>query len=238
MTGPDPRTAVVTGATGGYGSAVVGALRRAGCAVLAVVHETPAEPGPDLAAPLHTVRGDVTEGAYQATLSRALDALAWPALDLVVNAAGMVRFGTELAGAAELDVLSSVDVHCAGAMRTVRGCLPWLRRSDRATVINVTSRHASIATAVAGGYDGVPASYAYRIAKAAQNMLTACLHQEFAPRIRTLAVHPGQLRTAIGPPDADRSPRDAADDLVELLRSTPHTVSGVFLTAQGSGLSW
>jgi len=232
---------VVTGAAGGYGSAVVAALRRHGCAVLAVARD-PSRAGTGEAepsmAPVHSVQADITTTEYRARLVEALHGTAWTAVDLVVNAAGVVRFGTELSVARPEDVLHSVDVHCVGALRTVEAVLPWLRRGTGATIVNVTSRHGSLAMAVSGGVPGVPVSYAYRIAKAAQNMLTACLHQELAPRIRVLAVHPGQLSTGIAPTDADRTPTQAAADLLAMLESTPHDVSGVFLTAPGRVIPW
>lgn len=63
--------------------------------------------------------------------------------------------------------------------------------------------------------------YGYQVAKAAQNMLTASLHQELTPQgIRVFAVHPGRLKTSSGAPDADVDPHDSAMKLADWLETT------------------
>ena len=57
-----------------------------------------------------------------------------------------------------------------------------------------------------------------RISKAAQNMLTACLHRELAADgIAVYAVHPGRLRTRMGSADADVEAGEAAARLLAWL---------------------
>ncbi|MCX4749329.1 SDR family NAD(P)-dependent oxidoreductase [Kitasatospora sp. NBC_01287] len=243
MTAPwRPRTALVTGAAGGYGSALVRRLRLSGCEVLALarraesVRARPGRDGAPLAA-LHVVEADVTSENCGHRVAEALGSTGWSSLDLLVNAAGVVRIGPELATVQASDVLASLDVHCVGALRVVRAAVPWLERGERPVVANISSRHGSLDIVAGGGIPNVPVSYSYRIAKAAQNMLTACLHQEFAPRMRVLAVHPGLMSTSIAPGDADRTAAQAADELLTMLAGAPDA-SGVFLTPPGTVLPW
>jgi NAD(P)-dependent dehydrogenase (short-subunit alcohol dehydrogenase family) len=139
------------------------------------------------------------------------------ALDLLVNNAGGIKKLRWLAETTTQDIEDLLRVHCVGAFRCTRAALPFLRRARRPTVVNITSRFGSISRAAAGGFRGI---YSYSIAKAAQNMLTVCLDDELRREgIRVLAVHPGQLRTAVAATDADTEPEVAAVKLADWLES-------------------
>ena len=73
-----------------------------------------------------------------------------------------------------------------------------LAKSDHPRIINVSSRLGSLHK-MANRVSARHFSYSYRIAKAAQNMLTLCLQQEFENKgISVTAIHPGKLKTDIG----------------------------------------
>ena len=56
--------------------------------------------------------------------------------------------------------------------------------------------------------------YSYKIAKAAQNMLTACLNQDLKKDgIKVFGIHPGRLKTTVAAADADVDPHEAAERL-------------------------
>jgi NAD(P)-dependent dehydrogenase (short-subunit alcohol dehydrogenase family) len=134
-----------------------------------------------------------------------------PAVDLLINNAAVIRYGTELEKVETQDVLESVNVNCLGALRMVQACLPWLKRSSHGVLLNVSSRHASLGLAARGGAGSVPVSYSYRVSKAALNMLTVAMHQELSRLgIDAVAVHPGRVRSRNAPPDADLSVDEAA----------------------------
>jgi NAD(P)-dependent dehydrogenase (short-subunit alcohol dehydrogenase family) len=71
-------------------------------------------------------------------------------------------------------------------------------------------------------------SYAYRVSKAAQNMVTVSLAQDLHGRVRCWAVHPGKLATGMGQADAVKPPRVAARELMELLESDERRSPGFF----------
>jgi NAD(P)-dependent dehydrogenase (short-subunit alcohol dehydrogenase family) len=72
----------------------------------------------------------------------------------------------------------------------------------------------------------LPGSYAYRMSKAALNMLTFCLAAEF-PSITTFSVHPGHVRTAMGGDRASVDPEVCASLLWRLAMEPP--ASGQFI---------
>lgn len=223
------RTAVVTGAAGGFGRAVVADLRAHGWDVVAVVRPGgtalpggASGPGPASGSAgtgigrLDVVPADVRDGA---ALAAGLGAtLAGRPVDLVVAAAATgtpVRDHTVDAD----ELLDVLDVNAAGPLRLVQVLLPHLLRAPDPLVLNVSSRLGSIADQASGRYRALRTSYPYRVSKAALNMLTACLALELEDRVRVWSVHPGTLATAMGQADAVTPPSEAAARLVALVAS-------------------
>jgi len=130
-------------------------------------------------------------------------------------------------------------VHCIGALRATRLALPFLRRSQRALVVNITSRFGSIARTAAGEFSGNQYSYSYRVAKAAQNMLTLCLSQELRhDGISVCAVHPGRLRTDSGPPDPELSAEEGAERLAGWILAADSSVNGGYFELDSGRSQW
>ena len=163
------------------------------------------------------IRVDVTDENARASITAALAARDLP-LDLLVNNAGVMTSGALIDEVQLADVDRLLRVHVHGPIACTQAALPWLRRSPSGTIVNVSSRLGSIARVAAGAYDHLRISYAMRISKAAQNMLTACLHRELAAAgIAVYAVHPGRLQTRMGSADADIDAGEAATRLLEWL---------------------
>jgi NAD(P)-dependent dehydrogenase (short-subunit alcohol dehydrogenase family) len=212
-------SALVTGAGRGYGLELSRHLAARGARVFGVVR------GPDAAAAFveatcgrgTAVTADVAADAAVAAIGAALAARGRP-LDLLVNNAGLTATGARVEDVRLADLDRLLQVHLHGAVRCTQAALPWLRRSRHGTIVNVTSRLGSIARVADGAYDHLGISYAMRISKAAQNMLTACLHRELgAEGIAVYAVHPGRLRTRMGSADADVEAGEAAARLLAWL---------------------
>ena len=184
------------------------------------------------------IRGDVTDDELFDAITEALAARGQP-LGLLINNAGVMTSGTciEAVQLADLDRL--LQVHVLGAIRCTQAALPWLRRSPHGTIVNVTSRLGSISRIAAGTYDNLQISYAMRISKAAQNMLTACLHRELVPEgIAVYAIHPGRLRTRMGSADADVEAGEAADRLLDWLDCNRATRSIAYVEPDRDELPW
>lgn len=211
--------ALVTGAGRGYGLELCRALAKRGAHVFGTVRSAAgaaalAEACGGAATP---IQADVTDESASSAIAAALAAKDMP-LDLLVNNAGVMTTGARIEEVKIADVDHLLRVHVHGPIICAQAALPWLRRAPESTIVNVTSRLGSIARIAAGTYDHLSISYAMRISKAAQNMLSVCLHRELAAEgIAIYAVHPGRLRTRMGSADADVDAAEAAARLLEWL---------------------
>jgi NAD(P)-dependent dehydrogenase (short-subunit alcohol dehydrogenase family) len=158
----------------------------------------------------HPIVTDVTLESVEKEISSILGKHTG-SLDLLINNAGNIRKKRGLRHATSEELIDHFKVHCLGVLNCTKGALPFLEKAPKPSIVNITSRWGSIGLTVGGqgGFSGMV--YAYKIAKAAQNMLTACLYHGLKDEnIGVYAVHPGRLKTSVAPPDADIDPRDAA----------------------------
>jgi len=180
--GPD-RVALVTGAAGGIGQAVVSLLRARGYGIIAEdISPAVGELGSDdMIVPL---QADVslTESAQRA-VSLALDRFG--RLDLLVNNAGLfLRKPTELCTDDDFDVLMATNVR--GAFIHARESLGPLAQT-RGSIVNLAS---------ISGLVGMPGQTVYAMTKGAIVQLTRQLAVEHAHRgIRVNAVAPAAVDT-------------------------------------------
>jgi NAD(P)-dependent dehydrogenase (short-subunit alcohol dehydrogenase family) len=143
-----------------------------------------------------------------------LEAVGANAIDLVINNAGIGGRTAHLADVGTAEVMELFNVHCLGALRVVKAVSGNLAKSKKAIVINVNSRMGSITHQSIGTFKELEVSYSYRIAKAAQNMLTNCLRSEFGPEIQCVSLTPGRLKTALAQTDADLEPSESAARII------------------------
>ena len=225
------RRALITGAGRGFGAELARQLSGAGWVVLGLVRATPEQP-----LPIRYVFGDVTHESAAAAISQAL---AGQPLHLLINNAGIDR-GSHLPEHVDATtVMEMMAVHAAGAARVTAAALPALRRAPQATVVNVSSRLGSLGHASAGRYQHLHQSIAYRMAKAALNMLTlASTEADDSETIAYCAVHPGRLRTGMAAPDADLDVEVAANRLIRWLESGTHVDGRFYSLDDACDLPW
>lgn len=177
------RVAIVTGAAGGIGRAVVGLLRARGYGIVA---EDISPDVRDLGADEHVIplQADValTESARRAV---ALATDRFGRLDLLVNNAGLfLRKPTEECTDEDFDVLMATNVR--GAFIHARESLAALERTG-GSIVNLAS---------ISGLVGMPGQTVYAMTKGALVQLTRQLAVEHAHRgIRVNAVAPGAVDT-------------------------------------------
>lgn len=182
--------AVVTGAGGGIGRAVVKALADAGATVIA----TDMAPAAEIPGAAHYVQHDVTSEADW----RRLETLVRERhgrLDVLVNNAGISIVGKlEETPLAEWHRVNAVNVDAVVIGTQV--LLDLLKAGGRArpggaSIVNFSS---------VGGLRGAAFNAAYCTSKAAVKMLTKCMGAEFAAlgyNIRANSVHPGGVETGM-----------------------------------------
>ena len=134
-------------------------------------------------------------------------------IDFLINNAGISGKEFLLENIPSSEISQLFEVHCLGVFRTVKALRKNLLQADNPIVLNLNSRLGSITRQSNGTYQHLTSSYSYRIAKAAQNMLTNCFRAEFKGKIQFLSIHPGRMKTEIAHSDADVEPATIAQRL-------------------------
>lgn len=180
--------AVVTGAAGGIGRAVVTAMNAAGAVVVAT--DRVDDPG-DIGADHYLQHDVVSEADWQAV--EALVRSNYGRLDALVNNAGISIVGKiEDTPLGEWHRVNAINVD--SMIIGVQALLPLLKvggkaRPGGASIVNFSS---------VGGLRGAAFNAAYCTSKAAVKMLSKCMGAEFAAlgyNIRCNSVHPGGIET-------------------------------------------
>ena len=175
---------------------------------------------------------DVTDNKIQSIIHESITS--FKKINVLINNAGIGGTGANLHETTPDEILTLLDVHCLGALRVTKAVLPLMKEDG--IIINVSSRFGSIKKISTGDLDDIACSYSYRIAKAAQNMLTQCMCREFrSSSLRICSVHPGRLKTESASIDADRTPEDAAKILFEMLKNIEH---GKFYSLFEETIEW
>jgi 3-oxoacyl-[acyl-carrier protein] reductase len=179
------RVALVTGASGGIGGAIAGALHGQGAAViLAGRREAPLA---DLAARLgdrtRVLVGDLTDPSAMASLgAEAGDA------DILVNNAGITRDQLAMRMKDE-DWQAVIDTNLGTAFRLSRALLKGMMKRRWGRIVNITS---------VVGVTGNPGQSNYAAAKAGLIGMSKAMAQEVASRgITVNCVAPGFIQTAM-----------------------------------------
>lgn len=227
------KLAVVTGANRGLGRSLVQEFSESGWNVIAITRSPEVLKAGAGSTDVVTVRQDVRFEPVP-ELGEALNGRP---VDLLINNAAQGAPHAELGTIRADGVLNAVDVNVAGPLRLVQFLLPNLLDAPDPIIINVSSRLGSLAAQANRDFSGLSTSYAYKISKAAQNMLTVSLAQDLHGRIRCWAVHPGKLATAMGQTDASKDPRSAARQMRELVDSGDRT-SPRFCSLGEQDLHW
>ena len=188
------KIALVTGASRGIGAATALALAQAGHHLILAGRDAKALTA--IEGRIHDAGGTATIAPFDLKDSDAIDRLAaaigarWGRLDVLVLNAGLL--GT-LAPLPHLDPKewdNVIAVNLTANWRLIRAFDPWLRRSDAADVVALTSTVASTPRAYWG---------AYAVSKAALENMIATYSDEVSniTAIRTHIINPGATRTAM-----------------------------------------
>ncbi|KAJ5384143.1 Short-chain dehydrogenase/reductase SDR [Penicillium concentricum] len=173
------------------------------------------------------VKLDVTdESSVKEAVAAVERQLQGKGLDYLVNNAGVSDWSpTGLEGMDNLNETFNVNVTAAHLVS--RAFLPLLRKGEKKTVINISTTVGSIAMADAFQHLKTPA---YKISKAALNMLTVQYAQQYADDGFTfLAISPGWLRTDLGSDRADLPVETGAEKVLDIIQKATPDQNGKFV---------
>lgn len=205
MTDLHGKCALVTGAAGGIGGAVVAALRLQGARV-AVADRDPS----GLAAEAH-LAGDLLNPAYADGLaSAARDMLG--GLDIVINNAGVITRG-KVTDSSDADLALSLGVNVEAPFRICRAAIPWMAQAGGGAIVNIAS---------CWGLRPGPNHAVYCMTKAAIAALTQCMGMDHAHQgIRINAVCPNEVNTPMLRSGFARRGFDPDNAVAELGKTVP-----------------
>ena len=199
------RKALVTGASGGIGKAIIARLQAEGAIVTAAdldLSETRAN---------HALAGDLTNKTYTDQLpAQAADLMS--GLDILCNNAGIIRRG-KVTEASDQDFDLSVTVNIEAPFRLCRAAIPIMAAQGGGAIVN---------TASCWGVHPGPDHPIYCMTKAAIASLTQCLGRDHARQnIRVNAVCPNEVDTPMLRTGFAMRGLDPATAIVALDNSVP-----------------
>ena len=194
------RIAVITGATGGIGSAICRRLAEHGAAVVVGFRRDRAA-ARALASSLFAIstnqhcslQVDVTDDGALESFAQQISAR-YGRVDILVNSVGTTRFVShaDLRGL-DNDLIDEIfRTNWRGPFATIRSLQPLLEQGaekrfrEPSLVVNISSVAATI---------GTGSNVAYCASKAALNAMTMSLARALAPAIRVVSVSPGVVET-------------------------------------------
>lgn len=229
---PKAGVAVVFGATGGIGGALVEAIRAADRFEQVIAFSRSTSPSIDL--------------EDEASLERAaVFAAARGELRLVVDATGFLHDDLQRPEKSlrELDATKlarSFALNATGPALIMKHVLPRLPRSGKAVFATLSARVGSIADNRLGGW------YSYRASKAALNQLVRTAAVELtrrSPEALCVALHPGTVATSLSTPFSGNasevhSAPAAARHLLAVIDVLSADASGEFFDWRGQPVPW
>ena len=245
MTAPEPHAAapslrsfdpggiaVVFGATGGIGAALLAALERAGHFRHVIGYGRRGKPSFDL--------------TDETSIARAVaDAAALGEIRLAVDATGFLHAADTRPEKtwAELDaarLAHAFAVNAIGPALLMKHLLPRLPRTGKSVFATLSARVGSIGDNRLGGW------YAYRASKAALNQFVRTASIELArraPAAVCVALHPGTVATGLSAPFVRpgrdvHAPDEAAGHLLSVIDRLDAAATGRFFDWRGDPVPW
>ncbi|KZN44427.1 SDR family oxidoreductase [Pseudoalteromonas luteoviolacea] len=228
---------LITGANRGIGFALAKLYLDSGWHVLATVRDINSSEalrdltGVEASGVLDIYPLDVTNYIQLDDLAKQLSA---QAIDVVINNAGL--YGPKGYGFGQCDVEAwrrVMEVNVIAPAKLAEAFYPHLLRGHGKIFAALSSRVGSHTENTKGG------GYIYRSSKAALNSVVKSLSNDLLPQgIKTVALHPGWVKTQMGGPNALITPQESASGLKRVLDNLQDKQSGSFLSFDGSVIPW
>ncbi len=223
---------LVTGATRGIGLGLTRAHLERGGKVVATYRDQPSAELLELAAShperLSILQFDQGRDASATTLQAAR---VHP-IGVMIHNAGV--FGPRAPSFQGLDlgaVGETIDVNALGVLRVTEAFLPAMQGVERPRIVAISSLMGTAAKAGSG-------HLAYRVSKAALNMIIQVMAAELAPqKVAMACLRPGPVRTQMSP-NGKITPEESAAALLKVIDDLAFTPKPQFLDMTGEVLGW
>jgi NAD(P)-dependent dehydrogenase (short-subunit alcohol dehydrogenase family) len=230
----EKRVAVVTGASQGLGLETVRGLAGRGLHIVltartesAVAKGLAALDGGDVEGRTLDVGDDDSVAAFFDWLEGSHGRI-----DALVNNAGRLTgsYNESLSEVAPADVIALLDNNAMSALRTTARALAMMNAAGYGRIVNVSSAMGQLSD-MGGG------SVAYRVSKAALNVITRVGHAEAVKNVKVNSVCPGWVRTDMGGSSAPRTLEEGASGIVWAATLPANGPSGGFFR-DGKRIEW
>jgi NAD(P)-dependent dehydrogenase (short-subunit alcohol dehydrogenase family) len=220
---------LITGATGGLGTALASRLHDRGLRVVLAARDLGAARS---AAQRIGPRCDAVELDVTADESVASARKTVGPVDVLINNAGIMIDGGQTPLTIPLDLVSQhIAVNALGAWRVSQAFVPDMVRAGWGRVVMVSSGTGAFSNGI---FTGAPA---YSVSKTTLNAITVLLATQTRDTgVLVNAVNPGLVRTRMAP-QARREPEDAAVDIEYAVTLPEDGPSGVFFRS-GHQIDW
>jgi short-subunit dehydrogenase len=209
--------AVITGASGGIGQALVAALLAEGAQLLLIGRQTDALQALAIAhaGKVHVVQADICERSGREAVVAA--AQCFGGINTLINAAGVNHFGL-LEQHDESAIADLIGLNVTATLQLTHRLLPLLRQQGRALVVNLGSTFGSI---------GYPGFSAYCASKFALRGFSEALRRELADtQVKVLYFAPRATQTRMNAANVV-----AMNDELKVAMDDPHSVALQLLAA-------
>ena len=232
------KNALVTGASQGLGLSFCKELISRGYVVAALDFKISDELNSLKSENLQIIECDVSNDE---SVEDAANVFSAQSLDLIVNNAGVWLDRSRIQLSHQdfefESMIKQYQINAIGVVRIARAFMPKLLKGDKKVMINISSEAGSI------GECSRKAEYGYCMSKAAQNMATKLLSNDYSQQgVKFYAIHPGWMMTPQGFAGAEngnfpeQKPEDSARILVDLAEGEQK--SGIYYDVEGRELSW
>jgi NAD(P)-dependent dehydrogenase (short-subunit alcohol dehydrogenase family) len=228
-------TALITGTNRGIGLELATQYARAGWRVFATCRK------PQTASALKVLQRQYPETLFierldvanHAQIERLGSRLKGEAIDLLINNAGWSERCADLADVRYKPWERALRVNTFATLKMAQVFLDHVAKSKKRTIVTISSEMGSINENTNG------TRYAYRVSKAAVNMVVKTLSVDLLPRkIKVVSLHPGWVKTALGGPDALLTKTESVNGLRSVIEGLTLADSGRFLSYDGKEIPW
>jgi len=209
-------TILITGGGSGIGEALAHRLHDAGNTVIVASRRSDALDAAIAGrANMHAMTLDIDSAEAIETFAADLIA-AHPALNIVINNAGVMRYEDLSARRDLTDAEATITTNLLGPIRLTNALVDHLKAQDDAAIVNVTSGLAFVPLVIAATYSAT---------KAAIHSYTISLRDALAGLVEVIELAPPAVQTDLTPGQRDRAAYqpldDFADEVMALLGQNP-----------------